>query len=215
MRPPPPTATSTVSIARRLPVELAGHRPLAGDDERVVVRVHEQRAGLGGRAVAASWASWYTAPPTVTSAPRARMRATLAGALDRGHEDLGPVPEGPRHVGDGDAVVAAGCGDHPGRPAPCAASTRLNAPRGLNEPACCSSSSLSVERHRRIRRRRARGPAPASPGHGRRCGARPRRCRAAVTTVGRRQPPHVGRRARRRRAWRTSHSRRSPSTVLR
>src|SRR5690606_12215399 len=95
---------------------------------------------------AASCASAYRAPTWVTAAPSARSRATFtagavsgtntsAGAPDR---DAAYAKASPALPPEAATIPASGS-----RPSSRAARTWLNAPRALNDPVCCVSSSFS------------------------------------------------------------------------
>ena len=71
MSPPPPTGTKIAAdVAELVAQDLVGDRALAGDDQRIVERVHERQAGLAHELVA----------------PRLRLGVAVAGEDDLGAE---------------------------------------------------------------------------------------------------------------------------------
>ena len=175
--PPPPTATSSVSSSRRLLLELEPERALPEQRLDLVVGVDRQRARLGRPRLAR----------------RERVGVPLAA-----DDELGAVVADPlRFAGEATAgtkifagtpsFIAAYATAAPWLPpeaatTPAAGTLRIsrfaNAPRGLNEPVCWKSSSLSVS---------GMGPSPSSSprtsmiGVRRTCGAI-RRCAAAIAS---------------------------------
>ena len=144
--PPPPTATITVSSDGTCSVELPRERALSGDDGWLVVRVQERRAGVDRPA------------PRRPRRPRRRSRRPRAPSPRR--SGSARSSSAARSTGRRSRPDARDVRPRMRRPArssrptrrapPCRrcrpVSIRLNAPRGLKEPVCCSSSSLSTSR---------------------------------------------------------------------
>ena len=130
---------------RRLPRELEAERALAGDGFDLVERVHLQRAG-GRRPTPRSRPAPRRSArrSTVRSAPYERMRSIFGSATTRSARRSAPArPAASRRT----RPPRRGCRRTRRRRLPSGGwrSSRLaKAPRVLNEPACCSCSSLRV-----------------------------------------------------------------------
>lgn len=158
---------------RRLLLKLEPDGALPGYHVRCVVGVHDQAAGLLGAALAGR-KGLGVGPSDQRHVPAERADPLhLHHRCGLGHEQLRPQPQPARHVRDGEGVVAPG-GRHEQRGGAGERSTCVNAPRGLKDPVCCSSSSLSTT-----------GPTASVPASTTATGVRrtcPRNSRAACST---------------------------------
>ncbi len=126
-------------------LQLPAHRALAGDDVRVVVGMHEQRAGLPRPQLARGLGVVVVALDDLHVGAERGDAVALHRRAGGRHEHLGPVTEAPGDVGDGRPVVTTGGGDEAGGGHVGAQHAVERAPR---LEGACVLQQLQFQRHR-------------------------------------------------------------------